>query len=96
MLHDLAKPYFEGWFKSLPAQTRPEVTRKVYQTQLAGVTALRMEVRYFRGDQYDSRQGCGLFFFGRLNAFFIVVTGDAPTYHEAGDILRTFVIEPGR
>jgi hypothetical protein len=94
MLREVSQPFFQGWYNSLRAQVRTEITRKVYHSDFAGARSLRMDVRYFRNDNHDPRQGFAVFFFGQRDSYFIVVTGFGEAFREANQILSTFVIEP--
>ena len=93
-LTELGKPLFTGWLAGLKEDARVEKASKVYKTRLNAVEALRMDVTYYRGDEYDPRTGYGAVLLGNYTGFYIMLSGNYDGVEALEEIFSTLRIEP--
>jgi hypothetical protein len=94
MLSESSRPFFQGWINGLKEQARVEGTGEIYPTEFANVSAMRMDVTYYRNDADDPREGYSLFLNGDKTTFFISLTGSRARFNELKEIISTLRIEP--
>lgn len=94
MLSESSKPFFQGWLDGLSEQARIEGTGEVYPTVFDNVSAVRMDVTYYRGDADDPRKGYSIFLNGDKTTFFISLTGNRSRLRELEEMISTLRVEP--
>jgi hypothetical protein len=91
----LAQPIFHGWIEALRGQARVEIVRKAYRLQMQGIPALRLDVRYFRNDAHDPREGHAMFLLSRRNSFFVSLSGERAGVEAGERVLAGWRIAAG-
>lgn len=94
MLSESSKPFFQGWINGLSEQARIEGTGEVYPTVFDNVSAVRMDVTYYRGDADDPREGYSIFLNGDKTTFFISLTASRSRLRELEEMISTLRVEP--
>lgn len=94
-LVELARPIFTGWIESLKDQGRVEILRRAYRVKVRGMDAMRLDVRYFRGDARDPRQAQALFLFSRRSSFFLVASAERAGRAVGDQVLASWQVLPG-
>lgn len=93
-LADSSKDFFSGWIEALREQARVEGEGDARPTRFAGLSALQLDVTYYRGDADDPRRGRAIYFFGDKKTFFVALTASRPRFAELEAITDTLRIEP--
>jgi hypothetical protein len=94
MLTESSKPFFENWLDGLREQARVEGTGEVEPVRFDNLSALRMDVTYYRGDADDPRRGRCVFLLGSRTTFFICLTASSSRFKALEDVTSTLQVEP--
>jgi hypothetical protein len=93
-LIEISKPFFKNWLEGLSEQARVEGTGEIEPTRFDSLSALRMNVTYYRGDANDPRRGRCIFLLGSKTAFFICLTASSSRFGALEDVTSTLRVEP--